>query len=72
MSLSDLVYGAWWAEIPRLWKQNVSTEQENVCYEFLYCVDVVKLPLKFILRTYEVKKKFVFWATVHITTFQTS
>jgi hypothetical protein len=43
-----------WAEIPHLWKQNVSTE-ENVCYKFLYCVDVVKLPLKFILSIYEVK-----------------
>jgi hypothetical protein len=44
-------------------ESNASTEQEMVWDEFLYCVDVVKLPLKFILSIYE-----VIGATVSITT----
>lgn len=47
MELDELKY--------RICESNASTEQEMVWEEFLYCVDVVKLPLKFILSIYEVK-----------------
>lgn len=41
-----------------VYESNASIEQEMVWDEFLYCEDV-KLPLKFILRIYKVKNKYL-------------